>query len=30
MLARFHVAEKVTRSPFGVQIRRNLDSGQPI
>jgi hypothetical protein len=26
MLARFHVAEEVTQSPFGVQIRPNLDS----
>jgi len=26
MLARFHVAEEVTRSPIGVQTRQNLDS----
>ena len=30
MLARFHVAEEVTRSPFGVQTRENLDSSQRI
>jgi hypothetical protein len=28
MLARFHIAEEVTRSPFGVQSGQNLDSGQ--
>jgi len=27
MLVRFHIAEEVTRSPFGVQTRQNLDSG---
>jgi hypothetical protein len=26
MLVPFHVAEEVTRSPFGVQTRQNLDS----
>jgi len=26
MLARFHIAEEVTRNPTGVQIRQNLDS----
>ena len=26
MLARFHVAEEVTRSPSGVQILANVDS----
>ena len=25
---RFHVVEEVTRSPFGVQTRQNLDSSQ--
>src|ERR1700689_5520378 len=30
MLAGLHVAEEVTRSPFGVQTRRNLDSSQRI
>ena len=30
MLARFHIAEEVTRSPFGVQTRQNLDSSQWI
>src|ERR1035437_9782342 len=28
MLLRFHVAEEVTRGPFGVQTRQNLDSSQ--
>jgi hypothetical protein len=26
MLARFRIAEEVTRSPFGVQTHQNLDS----
>jgi hypothetical protein len=26
MPLRFHIAEEVTRSPFGVQTRQNLDS----
>jgi hypothetical protein len=26
MLARFHMVEEVTRSPFGVQTGQNLDS----
>ena len=30
MLARFHVAEEVTRSPFGAQTRQNLDSSQCV
>jgi hypothetical protein len=30
MLARLDVAEEVMRSPFGVQTRQNLDSGQGI
>ena len=30
MLARFHVAEEVTRSPFGVQTRQNLDSSLAV
>ena len=28
MLARFHIVEEVTRSPFGVQTREDLDSSQ--
>ena len=30
MLVRFHVAEEVTRSPFGVQARQNLDSSRRL
>jgi hypothetical protein len=30
MLALFHVAEEVGRSPFGVQTRQDLDSSQRI